>query len=51
VAAIGGINESNIDEVIKAKPDAICAISATVARDDVEEAVKNIINRMGGVNG
>lgn len=38
--AIGGINESNVDSVIKAGADSISAISATVPMDDVELAVK-----------
>jgi thiamine-phosphate pyrophosphorylase len=38
--AIGGINERNVDEVIKAGADAWAAISATVAKEDAEKAVK-----------
>ncbi len=40
VAAIGGINEQNIDEVISSGADMACAISATVAKEDIKAAVK-----------
>ena len=40
VIAIGGVKLENLDEVIKAGGDAVCAISATVATDDVEGSVK-----------
>jgi thiamine-phosphate pyrophosphorylase len=39
-AAIGGINESNVDSVIEAGADMVSAISATVSKDNVEKAVK-----------
>lgn len=38
--AIGGINEDNVDSVIKAGADCISAISATVSKEDVAKAVK-----------
>jgi len=40
VAAIGGIDESNVDSVIKAGADMACAISATVPKKDIRSAVK-----------
>ncbi len=39
-AAIGGINEQNVDSVIEAGADMVCAISATVAKSDIIQAVK-----------
>jgi len=43
--AIGGINESNVDAVIAAGADAVAAISATVAREDIERAVRSFARR------
>ena len=40
VAAIGGINEANVDQVMAAGADMVCAISATVAKDDIKAAVE-----------
>jgi thiamine-phosphate pyrophosphorylase len=40
VAAIGGINENNIDSVIAAGADMACAVSATLCREDIRAAVK-----------
>ncbi len=40
VAAIGGISRSNVDEVIGAGADMVCAISATVCERDITGAVK-----------
>lgn len=39
ICAIGGINEWNIDEVLDAGADMVCAISATVAKKDVKGSV------------
>lgn len=44
--AIGGINESNIDDVLKSGAKNIAMISAIVAKDDVEEAVRNFMKRL-----
>lgn len=41
--AIGGINESNIDDVLKAGAKNIAMISAIAAKEDVEGAVRGII--------
>ncbi len=40
VIAIGGINLDNLESVVKAGADSVCAISATVATDDIEASVK-----------
>ncbi|MBD3388022.1 MAG: thiamine phosphate synthase [Candidatus Altiarchaeales archaeon] len=40
VAAIGGIDESNIDDVVSARADMACAISATVTKEDIRAAVE-----------
>lgn len=37
--AIGGINEENVDSVVAAGADAVAAISATVPKENVAEAV------------
>jgi thiamine-phosphate pyrophosphorylase len=42
VVAIGGITMENAPEVIRAGADAICAISAVVARDNVREEIEKI---------
>lgn len=43
--AIGGINEENMEKVIKEGADAVAMISAIVTKDNVEETVKGIINK------
>lgn len=48
LAAIGGINEFNVDSVIEAGADMVCAISATVARKDVKAAVESFSRRFRG---
>jgi thiamine-phosphate pyrophosphorylase len=40
VAAIGGIDERNVDSVIAAGADMTCAISATVCKPDIKAAVR-----------
>ncbi len=40
LVAIGGINENNLKDVIKAGAESVSAISAIVARDDVEKECK-----------
>jgi thiamine-phosphate pyrophosphorylase len=44
LAAIGGISLSNAPEVIDAGADMVCAISAVVRAQDVEEAVRRFQN-------
>ncbi len=41
IIAIGGINLSNVAEVIQAGADGLCAISAVVAKKDVKSAINN----------
>ncbi len=41
IIAIGGISLENASGVIRAGADSVCAISATVATDDVEAAVRD----------
>ncbi len=40
VAAIGGIDESNVDSVMAAGADMVCAVSATAGKPDIRSAVK-----------
>lgn len=47
VCAIGGINESNIDEVVDAGADMVAVIAAVVAADDVREAARQLARRFG----
>ncbi len=42
VSAIGGINESNVADVIAAGADIACVISAVVAADDPREAARRL---------
>jgi thiamine-phosphate pyrophosphorylase len=46
VVAIGGINESNVDEVLAAGADGIAVISAVVGAEDVEEAARRLKERI-----
>jgi thiamine-phosphate diphosphorylase len=45
VCAIGGINESNIDDVIAAGADMVAVIAAVVAADDVRAAAQRLARR------
>ena len=40
VIAIGGVNMENVEGVVRAGADSVCAISATVGTDDVEASVR-----------
>jgi thiamine-phosphate pyrophosphorylase len=44
LVAIGGINESNVQEVVKAGADCIAVVSAISAAPDPEMAARNINN-------
>jgi thiamine-phosphate pyrophosphorylase len=44
--AIGGINDSNVQEVMKAGADGIAVISAVLGADDVEKAARGIAAKM-----
>lgn len=46
LVAIGGINESNIGDVLEAGAKSIAAISAIIAKDDVESAVRIFISKI-----
>jgi thiamine-phosphate pyrophosphorylase len=48
LVAIGGINESNIDEVLKAGARNIAMVSALVEAEDLKEKVKFFIEKIGG---
>ena len=43
IVAVGGINESNIGQVLEAGAKNIAIISAILAKDDVGQAVKNFV--------
>lgn len=45
ICAIGGINESNIDNVIAAGADMVSVIAAVVAAEDVREAARRLASR------
>jgi thiamine-phosphate pyrophosphorylase len=46
---IGGINEENMEEVMKAGADGVAMISAIVTKDDVEETVRGIIDKIKSI--
>jgi len=46
VVAIGGINQSNIGEVVSAGADAVAVISAVLGEEDVRKAVQKLIAKM-----
>lgn len=48
VIAIGGINEENIADVIKAGADGTAVISAIIAKEDITGAVKGFIRKIEG---
>ena len=46
LAAIGGINEGNVHQVMEAGVDMVCVIAAVVGADDPESAALRLIERM-----
>ncbi|MDP2952345.1 MAG: thiamine phosphate synthase, partial [Chloroflexota bacterium] len=48
VVAIGGINEGNLAEVVKAGADAAAVISAVMGAEDVEGAARRLVSLMKG---
>jgi len=46
IVAIGGINHENVGQVIKAGANAVAVISAVVAAEDIEEAVRSLRRAM-----
>ncbi len=46
VVAIGGINESNVGEVVRAGADCVCVVSAVSLADDPEEAARRLVGKI-----
>ena len=46
IVAIGGINKDNIAEVMSTGVDSAAVISAALASDNVEESVRQLVNRI-----
>ncbi len=46
LAAIGGINEGNVEQVAEAGADMVCVISAVAGADDPEGAARRLVERM-----
>ena len=44
VVAIGGIDDGNVEDVIRAGADCICAVSAVTMADDPQEAAANLVD-------
>ena len=51
VVAIGGINGSNIRDVVQAGADCVCVVSAVTFADDPESATAALVEAMGGASG
>ena len=50
IAAIGGINYKNINEVVDSGADMICVISAVVCEEDMEKATTDLVSKIKGEN-
>jgi thiamine-phosphate pyrophosphorylase len=48
VVAIGGINKSNVGEVMKAGADAAAVISAVMGAADIEKATRQLVKIVEG---
>ena len=48
IVAIGGINKTNLSQVIKAGADAAAVISAILGAGDIEKAARELVNIIGG---
>lgn len=46
LVAIGGINESNLDEVVAAGADAVAVVGAVLSERDVRSAAQKLVTRM-----
>jgi len=46
VIAIGGINASNVEEVIAAGADAVAVVSAVVGAEDIEGAARELVSKI-----
>ena len=44
IVAIGGINRTNITDVVKAGADSVCVVSAITFADDPESAIRELVN-------
>jgi thiamine-phosphate pyrophosphorylase len=49
VIAIGGINENNIEDIMKTGADGAAVISAIIAKEDITGAVREFIRRVGDI--
>ena len=46
LAAIGGINEANVAEVVQAGADIVCVINAIMGSDQPEMAARRLVDRI-----
>jgi thiamine-phosphate pyrophosphorylase len=46
IVAIGGINEDNLEEVLKVGTDGVAVISAVVSAPDITEACRKLKNKI-----
>ena len=46
MVAIGGINQDNVDQVVRAGADAIAVINAVLGAPDVERATADLVKAM-----
>ncbi len=51
LVAIGGINEANIEAVVRAGADAVCVTAAVGLADDPEDAARRLVQRIEGAGG
>jgi len=49
IVAIGGINENNLEEVLRAGADGVAVISAVVSAPDITEACRKLKNKIGSI--
>lgn len=47
VAAIGGINRTNLRSVVEVRADMICVVSAITAAEDIVEATRSLVGLIG----
>lgn len=47
IIVIGGINKSNIAEVLKEKPDGVAIISGILSKEDIKKEMKDIVKIIG----
>jgi thiamine-phosphate pyrophosphorylase len=51
VIAIGGINQRNVEEVLRAGADGVAVVSAIVGAEDIKEATRSLLAKIRGVKG